>query len=35
MTGDYTLNSQGFFKDLPQSRRGKVNALTILAAIAI
>ena len=36
MTGDYTLNSPGFLqRNLPQSRRGKVNALTILAAIAI
>ena len=36
MTGDYTLNSPGFLqRNLPQSRRGKANALTILAAIAI
>ena len=36
MTGDYTLNSPGFLqRNLPQSRRGKANALTILAAVAI
>jgi ribose/xylose/arabinose/galactoside ABC-type transport system permease subunit len=36
VTGDYTLNSPGFLqRNLPQSRRGKANALTILAAIAI
>jgi ribose transport system permease protein len=34
VTGDYTLNSPGL-RNLPQSRRGKANALTILAAIAI
>jgi ribose transport system permease protein len=36
VTGDYTLNSPRFRqRNLPQSRRGKANALTILAAIAI
>jgi ribose/xylose/arabinose/galactoside ABC-type transport system permease subunit len=36
VTGDYTLNSPGFLqRNLPHSRRGKANALTILAAIAI
>jgi ribose/xylose/arabinose/galactoside ABC-type transport system permease subunit len=36
VTGDYTLISPGFLqRNLPQSRRGKANALTILAAIAI
>jgi ribose transport system permease protein len=36
VTGDYTLNSPRFLqRNLPQSRRGKANALTILAAIAI
>jgi ribose/xylose/arabinose/galactoside ABC-type transport system permease subunit len=34
VTGDYTLNSSGL-RNSPQSRRGKANALTILAAIAI
>ena len=34
--GDYTLHSEGFLqRSLPRSRRGKANALTILAAIAI
>jgi ribose transport system permease protein len=36
MSGDYTLHPPGFLqRNLPQSRRGKGNALTILAAIAI
>ena len=36
MSGDYAVHPPGFLqRTLPQSRRGKANALTILAAIAI
>jgi ribose/xylose/arabinose/galactoside ABC-type transport system permease subunit len=36
MNGDYAVHSAGFLqRTLPRSRRGKANALTILAAIAI
>jgi ribose/xylose/arabinose/galactoside ABC-type transport system permease subunit len=36
MSGDYAVPPQGFLqRNLPQSRRGKANTLTIFAAIAI
>ena len=36
MSGDYAVHPPGFLqRTLPQSRRGKANALTILAVIAI
>src|SRR3984957_4802699 len=36
MSGDYAVHPPGFLqRTLPQSRRGKANALTILAAITI
>src|SRR5947209_18813954 len=35
MNGDYVVHPQGLLQRvLPQSRRGKANALTLLAAIA-